>query len=68
MSISTKIKTLLVLSGKEYAGLAARLGISRQALSNKFYRDSFSAADLVKVADYTESRLSFILPDGTTSA
>jgi len=36
MSISTKIKTLLVLSGKEYAGLAARLGISRQALSNKF--------------------------------
>lgn len=64
MAVSTKIKALLNLSGKDHAGLAAHLGISKQALSNKFYRDSFSAADLVKVADYTESRLSFVFPDG----
>lgn len=64
MSVSTKIKVLLTLSGKDHAGLAEYLGISKQALSNKFYRDSFSAADLVKVADYTESRLSFVFPDG----
>ena len=64
MSISTKIKALLNLSGKDHTGLAAYLGISKQALSNKFYRNTFSAADLVKVAEYTESRLSFVFPDG----
>lgn len=64
MAISTKIKALLNLSGKDHAGLAAHLEISKQALSNKFYRDSFSAADLVKVAEYTESCLSFVFPDG----
>ncbi len=64
MSLSTKIKALLNLSGRDHAGLAEHLGISKQALSNKFYRDSFSAADLVKVADFTESRLSFVFPDG----
>ena len=64
MSLSTKIKALLNWSGRDHAGLAEHLGISKQALSNKFYRDSFSAADLVKVADFTESRLSFVFPDG----
>lgn len=64
MAISAKVKALLNLSGKDHAGLAAHLGISKQALSNKFYRDSFSAVDLVKVAEYTEGCLSFALPDG----
>lgn len=64
MALSTKIKALLNLSGKDHAGLAEHLGISKQALSNKFYRDSFSAADLVKVADFTESCLSFVFSDG----
>lgn len=64
MAVSTKVKALLNLSGKDHAGLAAHLGISKQALSNKFYRDSFSAADLVKVAEYTESCLSFVFQDG----
>lgn len=64
MAVSTKIKALLNLSGKDHAGLAEYLGIGKQALSNKFYRDSFSAADLVKVADFTESRLCFLFPDG----
>lgn len=64
MSVSTKVKALLNLSGKDHAGLAEYLGISKQALSNKFYRDSFSAADLVKVADYTGSNLSFLFSDG----
>ena len=64
MAVSTKVKALLNLSGKDHTGLATYLGISKQALSNKFYRDSFSAADLVKVAEYTESCLSFVFPDG----
>lgn len=68
MSFSQKIKSVLTLSGKDHAGLAAYLGISNQALSNKFYRDSFSAADLVKVADYCGSTLAFLTNDGNKIA
>lgn len=64
MAVSSKIKALLQLSGKDHAGLAAHLGISGQALSNKFYRDSFSAADLIKIAEYTECPLAFLSKDG----
>ena len=64
MAISSKIKALLQLSGKDNTGLASYLGISSQALSNKFYRDSFSAADLIKIADYTECPLTFLSKDG----
>mgnify|MGYP005822692173 FL=1 len=64
MFVSTKVKAVLSLSGKDHAGLASRMGISSQALSNKFYRDSFSAADLVKVADYCEIDLCFMSKDG----
>lgn len=64
MAISSKIKALLNLSGKDHAGLAKYLGISSQALSNKFYRDSFSAADLIKIADFTGCPLAFVSNDG----
>jgi len=64
MSFSQKIKSVLALSGKDHAGLAAYLGISNQALSNKFYRDSFSAADLVKISDFCGSDLAFFTNDG----
>ena len=62
--ISTKVKALLNLSDKDHAGLASYLGISKQALSNKFYRDSFSAADLIKIAEYNGCSLSFVFDDG----
>ena len=64
MAFSQKIKSVLALSGKDHAGLAACLGISNQALSNKFYRDSFSAADLVKIAAFCGSSLAFLTSDG----
>jgi len=64
MSVSTKVKAVLSLSGKDHAGLASYMGISAQALSNKFYRDSFSAADLIKVADYCGTVLCFLSADG----
>ncbi len=63
MAISGKIKALLSLKGKDHSGLAKHLGISSQALSNKFYRDSFSAADLIKIADYFDCSLAFIVDD-----
>lgn len=64
MSVSTKVKAVLSLSGKDHAGLASYMGISAQALSNKFYRDSFSATDLIKVADYCGTALCFLSADG----
>lgn len=63
--IATKIKALLALTGKDHAGLAGYLGISKQALSNKFYRDSFSAADLIKISEFTGAPLCFALDNGT---
>ena len=63
MSVSNKIKALLKLKGKDNAGLAEYLGISSQALSNKFYRNSFSANDLINVSEYMECELAFIVDE-----
>jgi transcriptional regulator with XRE-family HTH domain len=60
MAISDKVKALLKLRGKNNSGLAEYLGISVQALSNKFYRDSYSGEDLIKIAAYLECELAFI--------
>ena len=65
MSISGKIKGLLATREKNLTGLANALGISKQALSNKFYRDSFSAEDLITIAEYTECDLAFLSTDGS---
>jgi hypothetical protein len=48
------------LQGKNNKGLAEYLGISDQALSNKFYLDSYSGEDLIKIAAYLECELAFI--------
>ncbi|MFR1518870.1 MAG: helix-turn-helix domain-containing protein [Clostridia bacterium] len=63
MAVSSKIKALLKLKGKENAALAGHLGISTQALSNKFYRDSFSAADLIRIAAFLDCNLAFVIDE-----
>ena len=63
MSISSKIKALLQLRDKEQVKLAQHLGITKQALSNKFYRDSFSAVDLIKIAEFLNCDLAFNVDD-----
>ena len=60
MAISDKVKALLKLKGKSNKGLAEYLGISDQALSNKFYRDSYSGEDLISIAEFLECELAFI--------
>jgi transcriptional regulator with XRE-family HTH domain len=60
MAISDKVKALLKLKGKSNSGLAEYLGISVQALSNKFYRDSYSGDDLIKIAVFLECELAFM--------
>jgi transcriptional regulator with XRE-family HTH domain len=68
MAISDKIKALLKLKGKKNSELAEYLGISVQALSNKYYRNSFSGNDLVKIAAYLECELAFIADNITRIA
>lgn len=65
MSIAGKVKGLLASNGKDHLGLASALGISGQALSNKFYRDSFTTDDLIVVAQYTGSTLAFLSDGGS---
>jgi len=51
MSIENKIKFLMRDAGKSRSDIAEALKISEAAVSNKFYRDSFSAEDLIKIAE-----------------
>jgi len=60
MSVSDKIKAGLKLEGKKIEELAEMLGISRQSMSNKFYRNSFSAEDLIKISDFLGYSLAFV--------
>ena len=65
MNVSASIKALLNMTGKKQGSLAKVLDVgSVQAVSNKFRLGRWSASDLVKIAEYTGSKLAFILPDG----
>ena len=65
MAISDKVKALLKLKGKTNTDLAGYLDISVQALSNKFYRDSYSGEDLIKIASFLGCDLAFIVNETT---
>lgn len=64
MSVSNKIRALLNLTNHRPPDLATPLGISPQAVRNKFSRDSFSATDLIKICDALDCELSFKTKDG----
>lgn len=57
--VSDKIKGLLSIKGKKYKELAQLFGISEQAMRNKFARGSFSADELIMVADFVDCQLAF---------
>ena len=61
--VSDKIKALLSMRGKKYKELAGLFGISEQAMRNKFARGSFSADELIMIADFVECQLAFELDD-----
>ena len=65
MSISDKVKAVLSCAGKKQVELAEYMGMRRQNLATKMQRDSWPASDLVKVAEFTGSKIGFIMPDGT---
>lgn len=61
--VSEKVKALLALSGKRQVDLAEYFGMTSQSMNNKMNRDSWSAKDLVKVAEFTGSKLAFLLTE-----
>ena len=63
MAISSKVKAVLNIKGKDHKALATHLGLSSQALSNKFYRDSFSYNEVAKIADILNCDVKIITRD-----
>lgn len=66
MTISDKVKAVLALAGKKQQELAQVFGMTKQTMSNKFARDSWSGKDLAKVAEFVGGQLAIIMPDGQT--
>lgn len=65
MSTTDKVKAVLSCAGKKQIELARYFGMAKQNLNTKMSRDSWSAADLSKVADFVGGKVGFIMPDGT---
>lgn len=63
-TVSQRIKQALAGCGKRQTDLAEYFGISRQAMSNKVARDSWSSYDLAKAAKFCGGTLVIIMPDG----
>ena len=53
------------MRGMKIQEVADKMGCSPQFISNRLYRDSFTAADLIKIAEVLDCTLSFTLLDGT---
>lgn len=63
MAVSEKIKALMAIKGKKFVELAEYFGITPQSMQNKLSRGSFSAEDLIKIADFLGCTLSFELDE-----
>lgn len=63
MSISDKVKAMLALAGKKQIDLAAEFGMSKQTMSNKMAKDSWSVKDLARAAEFCGCKLALVLPD-----
>lgn len=63
MSITNKVKALLAMQNKKNIELAKYLKITPQSLQNKFTRGSFSAEDLIKIAEFTKCKLIIEIDD-----
>lgn len=65
MSVSKKVKALLMEREKKQSDLMDVLEMSsKQSLSNKFSNERWSAEDLIKIAEFCDCKLAFILPNG----
>lgn len=67
MSIANKLKYVMGEKNKRREDIANVLKISNQAVSNKFNRDSFSAEDLIKIANCLGVSLALVDNNKTVS-
>mgnify|MGYP001851776806 CR=1 FL=1 len=58
--ISNKIKAVLYMKGLNLSDLAAKLNTSKQSMSNKSSRESYTAKDLVALSDLVGGDLAII--------
>lgn len=63
MSVSEKIKAIMQLKNIKQADLAKDFNMSPQAMRNKFHRGSWSAEDLIKIAESTGCEIYFKIDD-----
>ena len=66
MSIANKTRALLNLTERKPADLSECLGISVQAVRNKFSRGSFSISDLLKICAFLDCEMSIHTKGGQT--
>ena len=64
MKISDAIELVLAKAHVKKIALGTHWNTTRQAVSNKFYRDYWSANELADIAKLTGSQLMFVFPDG----
>lgn len=63
MSASNTIKKILLDKHISVKELAEKLGMKPQVLSNKFYRDTFTYSDYVKIANILDCDVKTISRD-----
>ena len=64
IKVSDSIKMCLTKTKRKQTELATRWDTTPQAISNKFYRDYWSADELVDLADFFGAKLIYKFPDG----
>ena len=64
VSVASAIRMAMVKKGLNQASYAKACGITTASINNKFYRDTWTADDLLKVAETTGGKLAFVYPDG----
>ena len=65
MRITDAVLTALSAGGKSQGDLAEAQSVSKQAISNKISRGTWSGKELLDVAKLTGSKLAFEFPDGS---
>lgn len=57
MSISSKVKALMLMKGKTVGDMAGHLNIQEQSYRNKLSRESFTVPDLIRLVDACGAKL-----------
>ena len=65
MRMTDAVLTALSAGGKSQGDLAEAQAVSKQAISNKISRGTWSGKELLDVAKLTGSKLVFEFPDGS---